>query len=121
VRRKHAQAAAIFFAYAIALPHNSASSRSAGLNDFGNNSYDGPCPPPGETHHYRFVVYALKQAIKPRSNKTSDRYDGALEKLASKNALAKGSLVGLFTGPDSGGGGGTDCSGIVPGTIQDQN
>lgn len=29
-----------------------------GLNDFGDNSYGGPCPPSG-THRYQFKVYAL--------------------------------------------------------------
>ena len=31
-------------------------------NDFGDPSYDGPCPPPGvapDAHHYVFTVYAL--------------------------------------------------------------
>jgi Raf kinase inhibitor-like YbhB/YbcL family protein len=30
-----------------------------GLNDFGLEGYFGPCPPPGETHQYRFTIYAL--------------------------------------------------------------
>lgn len=28
-------------------------------NDFGNRTYDGPCPPEGETHSYVFTVYVL--------------------------------------------------------------
>ena len=28
-------------------------------NDFGNNRYDGPCPPPGHPHRYVFTIYAL--------------------------------------------------------------
>jgi Raf kinase inhibitor-like YbhB/YbcL family protein len=28
--------------------------------DFGKPGYGGPCPPPGETHHYIFTIYALK-------------------------------------------------------------
>ena len=30
-----------------------------GKNDFGKYGYDGPCPPPGKPHTYRFKVYVL--------------------------------------------------------------
>ena len=30
-----------------------------GLNDFRRIGYNGPCPPPGPAHRYRFTVYAL--------------------------------------------------------------
>jgi len=30
-----------------------------GRNSTGNIGYVGPCPPPGNLHHYRFTVYAL--------------------------------------------------------------
>jgi Raf kinase inhibitor-like YbhB/YbcL family protein len=31
-----------------------------GLNDYGNQGYDGACPPPGDPDHaYHFTVYAL--------------------------------------------------------------
>ena len=33
-----------------------------GTNDFGDVGYGGPCPPPGETHHYVFTLYALDVA-----------------------------------------------------------
>lgn len=36
-------------------------------NDFGDPSYDGPCPPPGvapDAHHYVFTVYALDTELK---------------------------------------------------------
>jgi Raf kinase inhibitor-like YbhB/YbcL family protein len=32
---------------------------TAGLNDFGLTGYGGPCPPPGSTHQYVFIVSAL--------------------------------------------------------------
>lgn len=35
-------------------------------NDFGDPSYDGPCPPPGvapDAHHYVFTVYALDTTL----------------------------------------------------------
>ncbi|MEK6424823.1 MAG: YbhB/YbcL family Raf kinase inhibitor-like protein [Burkholderia gladioli] len=28
-------------------------------NDYGNDGYDGPCPPPGKPHRYEITVYAL--------------------------------------------------------------
>lgn len=31
----------------------------AAVNDFGDEGYGGPCPPPGEKHRYLFSVYAL--------------------------------------------------------------
>jgi len=37
------------------------------VNDFGDPSYDGPCPPQGvapEAHHYVFTVYALDTELK---------------------------------------------------------
>ncbi len=30
-----------------------------GVNDFGESGYGGPCPPRGQTHEYRFNVFAL--------------------------------------------------------------
>jgi Raf kinase inhibitor-like YbhB/YbcL family protein len=40
-------------------------------NDFGDASYDGPCPPQGvapEAHHYVFTVYALDTQLKLNSS-----------------------------------------------------
>ena len=34
-----------------------------GVNGFGRHAYGGPCPPPGETHTYRFMLYALDRAL----------------------------------------------------------
>jgi Raf kinase inhibitor-like YbhB/YbcL family protein len=30
-----------------------------GNTDFGAPGYGGPCPPPGQPHHYIFTLYAL--------------------------------------------------------------
>ncbi len=38
---------------------DAADSAVQGVNDFGESGYGGPCPPPGETHEYRFSVFAL--------------------------------------------------------------
>jgi Raf kinase inhibitor-like YbhB/YbcL family protein len=32
-------------------------------NSFGARQWDGPCPPPGTSHTYRFVLYALNQSV----------------------------------------------------------
>jgi Raf kinase inhibitor-like YbhB/YbcL family protein len=34
-----------------------------GRNNFGGVGYGGPCPPPGEAHHYQFRLYALDREI----------------------------------------------------------
>jgi len=31
-----------------------------GRTDYGSIGYGGPCPPPGQPHHYNFTLYALK-------------------------------------------------------------
>jgi Raf kinase inhibitor-like YbhB/YbcL family protein len=47
---------------------------SVGVNDFGNNKYEGPCPPKGSgEHRYFFNIYALD--IKPDLNKKSKLND----------------------------------------------
>jgi hypothetical protein len=42
-----------------------------GLNDFKKVGYGGPCPPPGNPHHYVFTLYALDAPIglPPRASK----------------------------------------------------
>ncbi len=54
-----------------ALPENAGVAASAYgseiTNDFGDPSYDGPCPPAGvapDAHHYVFTVYALDTDLK---------------------------------------------------------
>lgn len=34
-----------------------------GRNSWGKTAYEGPCPPQGKIHHYRFELYALDQAL----------------------------------------------------------
>ncbi|GAC1436303.1 MAG: hypothetical protein NVSMB51_07440 [Solirubrobacteraceae bacterium] len=41
------------------LPHGAVQGR----NGFGRDSYSGPCPPRGQSHRYRFVIYALRQPL----------------------------------------------------------
>ena len=33
----------------------------AGKNDFGTVGWGGPCPPPGQLHHYVFTLFALDE------------------------------------------------------------
>jgi Raf kinase inhibitor-like YbhB/YbcL family protein len=42
-----------------------------GQNGFGNNGYDGPCPPRGEEHRYFFRLFALdtKLDLPPRATR----------------------------------------------------
>lgn len=63
-----------------------------GVNDFGKNSYGGPCPPSG-THRYFFKVYALDSALNLPSNTRKIE----LEKAMSTHILGFGELVGLYT------------------------
>jgi Raf kinase inhibitor-like YbhB/YbcL family protein len=35
----------------------------AGVNDFGDQGYSGPCPPPGKEHRYLFSIYALDTVL----------------------------------------------------------
>lgn len=36
-----------------------------GLNQTGNLGYTGPCPPHGQTHHYRLIVQAVSFPMEP--------------------------------------------------------
>jgi hypothetical protein len=40
-------------------PPSSDSRAKEGVTSFGDHAYGGPCPPEGETHEYRFNVFAL--------------------------------------------------------------
>jgi Raf kinase inhibitor-like YbhB/YbcL family protein len=63
-----------------------------GKNDFGNVGWNGPCPPPGKVHHYRFRVFALdgKLALPPRASA------GDLERAIKGHITGEGTLTGTF-------------------------
>ncbi|HSP37915.1 MAG TPA: YbhB/YbcL family Raf kinase inhibitor-like protein [Frankiaceae bacterium] len=42
------------------------------VNGFDNAGYDGPEPPPGETHRYRFTVTAVSSPIEPDAGDVRD-------------------------------------------------
>lgn len=64
-------------------------------NDKGTEGYTGPCPPPGHgVHHYHFKLFALpvdKLGLDRVSARVAD-----VEAAASKQALAKGELIGTY-------------------------
>ncbi|MFE3848708.1 YbhB/YbcL family Raf kinase inhibitor-like protein [Flavobacterium sp. LB3P45] len=76
-------------------PKNSIKENSApgiqGRNSFGENKYDGPCPPSGK-HHYHFKVYALNTKL----NLLVSTDKNELEKAMKEHIIARGELVGLY-------------------------
>lgn len=63
-----------------------------GTNDFGNQSYGGPCPPPGTQHRYFFKLYALDNIIEIEKGATKP----SLEKAMEGHILAQTELIGLY-------------------------
>ena len=65
---------------------------SWGVVKFEKTGYGGPCPPPGNAHHYVFRAYALSSptGLAPGATKSQ-----LLEALRGK-VLAQTSLVGLY-------------------------
>src|SRR5262249_54371479 len=66
-----------------ALPENVPASASAeggeqGVNGRNEIGYTGPCPPPGESHHYHFRLYALRQRLKLDSGATAQQVQAAM-------------------------------------------
>ena len=67
-----------------------------GKNGAGNNEYQGPCPPAGAPHHYRFKLYALETSsflLKEGASKSE------VEAAMKSHILAQAELVGLYTKP----------------------
>ena len=65
-----------------------------GVNDFGAVGWDGPCPPAtGETHTYRFALYALGQ-----QNELPEAFTGDdLATFANSTALGYADLTASYT------------------------
>ena len=61
-------------------------------NSAGRARYDGPCPPSG-THHYRFVVYALRTPTTLGNGAATGRALAAID----AKAIGRGTLVGTVT------------------------
>ena len=65
----------------------------------GTNDYEGPCPPPGETHMYFFTIYALSadhpemsESMSFTTSEFTTEYDGTI--------LAQAGMYGDFPGGD---------------------
>ena len=58
-------------------------------NSAGHSRYDGPCPPSG-THHYRFIVYALRTPTTLGDGVDTSRALAAID----GKAIGRGTLVG---------------------------
>ena len=63
-----------------------------GKNGFKRLGYNGPCPPPGKLHHYRFRVFALDGKL----NLPMGSSAGDLERAIRGHVLAEGTLVGTY-------------------------
>ena len=63
-----------------------------GRNSFDRTGYNGPCPPPGQTHRYFFRLYALDN--KPTIAPGADR--NALEAATKGHVLATAVYMGTF-------------------------
>jgi Raf kinase inhibitor-like YbhB/YbcL family protein len=63
-----------------------------GQNDFRKTGYGGPCPPPGDAHHYHFAVYALDATLSLQPGFSKQQLASAMQ----GHTLAWGELVGLF-------------------------
>ncbi|MBA7619454.1 hypothetical protein ES703_26793 [subsurface metagenome] len=63
-----------------------------GENDFGSIGYRGPCPPSGQTHHYRFTVYALDVTLELDAGATRAQVLNAMQ----GHLLAQGELIAIY-------------------------
>ena len=62
-----------------------------GVNDFGKNSYGGPCPPSG-THRYFFRVYALNIELNLQESASKKNLEDAMR----NHIVAKAEIVGTY-------------------------
>lgn len=63
-----------------------------GENDFGDIGYGGPCPPPGEPHHYRFTIYALDTTLGLEAGATITQLLDAMQ----GHVLAQAEIVAVY-------------------------
>jgi hypothetical protein len=63
-----------------------------GRNDFGGIGYSGPCPPPGASHHYHFVVYALDLTLDLSAGASKTQVLSVMQ----GHILAQAELIGIY-------------------------
>lgn len=63
-----------------------------GRNSFGKTGYNGPCPPPGQTHRYFFRLYALDSKVELPAGADRNALDAAMK----GHVLAQGEYMGTF-------------------------
>jgi Raf kinase inhibitor-like YbhB/YbcL family protein len=64
-----------------------------GLNNFGRTGYNGPCPPPGPTHHYHFRLFALESQLDLPAGATAARAEAAMR----SHMVASTELIATFS------------------------
>jgi len=63
-----------------------------GRNHFGNEAYNGPCPPGGKPHRYFFRLYALDDTLGLEKGASSDEVRKAMQ----GHVLAEAELMGTY-------------------------
>jgi Raf kinase inhibitor-like YbhB/YbcL family protein len=63
-----------------------------GVNDFGNETFGGPCPPPGVPHRYFFKLFALDTLLELGNGANKP----ILEKAMEGHIIAQTELIGLY-------------------------
>ncbi|MCX8095099.1 MAG: YbhB/YbcL family Raf kinase inhibitor-like protein [Caldisericia bacterium] len=64
-----------------------------GKNDFNKIGYNGPCPPIGSTHQYRFTIYAIDKMLNLESGVKVEEVMKEIE----NHILGKGEFVCIFS------------------------
>jgi Raf kinase inhibitor-like YbhB/YbcL family protein len=64
-----------------------------GVNSFGKVGYSGPCPPPGQTHHYHLVVMALDRPLSLSDGFTRAQLEA---EVAKGSVLNRGEIVATY-------------------------
>lgn len=63
-----------------------------GRNGFGNSSYGGPCPPPGDPHRYFFKLFALNTNLDLPPSSSKKNVEAAMQ----GHIIDSAELIGTF-------------------------